>query len=95
MEPSVDLLDSTELLGEKPQAEKSKEHAVDADDEEVIDVYAELAAGNPFPLIAGIEHVDLDHMLDENTPVLHKLCGLCLPLDELLKGKKIEFTPNK
>lgn len=59
-----------------------------------MDVYAELAAGNPFPLVAGIDHVDLNHMLDADTSVLHKLAGMCLPLEELLKGRNIEFVKN-
>lgn len=55
-------------------------------------MYAELIHGNPFPLIAAIDHIDLQHKFDDGSTVLHKLCGLSLPLDELLKGRDIEFT---
>jgi hypothetical protein len=63
--------------------------------EEILDPYIEIHQANPFPLIAGIQHIDLNYMLDENTPLLRHLCKICLPLDELLKGRSIEFTKNK
>jgi ankyrin repeat protein len=84
-----------EAPSEPSVADKSKDHAVDNIEEDTLDPYAEIQQGNLFPLIAGIKHIDLNYMLDENTPLLHHICKMHLPLDQLLKGRSIEYTKNK
>jgi hypothetical protein len=76
-----------EAPSEPSVADKSKDHAVDNIEEDTLDPYAEIQQGNLFPLIAGIKHIDLNYMLDENTPLLHHICIChwisCLKVDPL------------
>ena len=49
---------------------------------------------NPIPLLAVLDHIDLNQKNSEGVPIFNLLCNKFLPLGNLLQDKKIAFSTD-